>query len=149
MLKAYISRLQHFAGFLNFRLQVRNITRRENMCLLCRTISHYGCVPCHHGMEAGLQVRSVAVNTVNKQSRTADQGVVLQLGGWAWGLQLLTEKINLLGKKKPRTWTDSLDNGPKRKQMDMRFGTWNVGCAITQAVSRWFPTTAPRVQTRV
>jgi hypothetical protein len=28
--------------------------------------------------------------------------------------------------KKPRTWTDSLDNGPKHKKMDMRFGTWDV-----------------------
>jgi hypothetical protein len=28
--------------------------------------------------------------------------------------------------KKPRTWTDSLDKRPKRKKMDMRFGTWNV-----------------------
>jgi hypothetical protein len=26
----------------------------------------------------------------------------------------------------PRTWTDSLDKGPKRHNMDMRFGTWNV-----------------------
>jgi hypothetical protein len=28
--------------------------------------------------------------------------------------------------KKPRTWTDSLDKQPKRKKMDMRFGTWNA-----------------------
>jgi hypothetical protein len=28
--------------------------------------------------------------------------------------------------KKPRTWTDSLDNGSKKRKMDMRFGTWNV-----------------------
>jgi hypothetical protein len=28
--------------------------------------------------------------------------------------------------KKPRTWTVSLDKWPKRKKMDMRFGTWNV-----------------------
>jgi hypothetical protein len=27
---------------------------------------------------------------------------------------------------KPRTWTDSLDNRPKRKKMEMRFGTCNV-----------------------
>jgi hypothetical protein len=25
--------------------------------------------------------------------------------------------------KKPRTWTDSLDNGPKQRKMDMIFGT--------------------------
>jgi hypothetical protein len=28
--------------------------------------------------------------------------------------------------KRPRTWMDSLDKRPKRKKMDMRFGTWNV-----------------------
>jgi hypothetical protein len=28
--------------------------------------------------------------------------------------------------KKPRTWTDSLHKQPKKKKMDMRFGTWNV-----------------------
>jgi hypothetical protein len=27
---------------------------------------------------------------------------------------------------KPWNWTDSLDKRPKRKKMDMRFGTWNV-----------------------
>jgi hypothetical protein len=27
---------------------------------------------------------------------------------------------------KPRTWTDSLDKRPKLRNMDMRFGTWNV-----------------------
>jgi hypothetical protein len=27
--------------------------------------------------------------------------------------------------KKPRAWTDSLDNGPKPKKMDLRFRTWN------------------------
>jgi hypothetical protein len=25
-----------------------------------------------------------------------------------------------------RTWPDSLDNRPKQRKMDMRFGTWNV-----------------------
>jgi hypothetical protein len=28
--------------------------------------------------------------------------------------------------KKPQTWMDSLDKRPKRKKMDIRFGTWNV-----------------------
>jgi hypothetical protein len=31
----------------------------------------------------------------------------------------------LITLSKPRTWTDSLDNGPERKKMDLRFGTWN------------------------
>jgi hypothetical protein len=26
----------------------------------------------------------------------------------------------------PRTWTDFSDKGPKQRNMDMRFGTWNV-----------------------
>jgi hypothetical protein len=26
----------------------------------------------------------------------------------------------------PRTWTDFLDKGPKQRNRDMRFGTWNV-----------------------
>ncbi|KAJ4433933.1 hypothetical protein ANN_16252 [Periplaneta americana] len=46
----------------------------------------------HHGMARpqvvdrgdGLQIWSVAVNILNKQSRTADEGV-LQLGDWAKG----------------------------------------------------------------
>jgi hypothetical protein len=56
------------------------------------------------------------------------QGVVLQLGGWAWGYKLLTVKNKLAIKilKKPWTWTDSLDKRPKRKKMDMRLCTWNV-----------------------
>jgi hypothetical protein len=56
------------------------------------------------------------------------QGVVLQLGGWAWGYQLLTVKNKLVTKilKKPRIWTDSLDKRPRRKKMDIRFDTWNV-----------------------
>jgi hypothetical protein len=28
--------------------------------------------------------------------------------------------------KKPQTGTDSLDNGPKQRKMDMSFGMWNV-----------------------
>jgi hypothetical protein len=33
----------------------------------------------------GLQIRRVAANILNKQSRTADRGVVLQFAGWAGG----------------------------------------------------------------
>jgi hypothetical protein len=32
--------------------------------------------------------------------------------------------------KMPWTWADSLDNGPKRKKMDLRFGTWNVHTTV-------------------
>jgi hypothetical protein len=48
---------------------------------------------CHDGVARpqvagggeGLQVRRVAANILNKQSQTADRGMVFQLGGWAWG----------------------------------------------------------------
>jgi hypothetical protein len=54
---------------------------------------HVKWVPCHHGMVCpqvsdggdGLQTWRVAANILNKQSRTADRGVVLQLGGWEGG----------------------------------------------------------------
>jgi hypothetical protein len=48
--------------------------------------------------------------------------VVLQLGVGRGANNKLVTKDH----KKPRTWTDSLDKRPKRKKMDMRFGTWNV-----------------------
>jgi hypothetical protein len=50
----------------------------------------------------------------------------------AWGLGVglptLTIKNKLVTKihKKLQTCTDSFDKRPKRKKMDMRFGTWNV-----------------------
>ena len=43
----------------------------------------------------GLQIWKVAANIFNKQSHTAS-GVVLQLGGWSKGKQLLTIKKKLL-----------------------------------------------------
>jgi hypothetical protein len=33
----------------------------------------------------GLQMRRVAANILNKQSRTAEREMILQLGGWAGG----------------------------------------------------------------
>jgi hypothetical protein len=35
-------------------------------------------------------------------------------------------KLVMKDHRRPRTWTDSLDKRPKRKKMDMGFGTWNV-----------------------
>jgi hypothetical protein len=32
--------------------------------------------------------------------------------------------MNLLPE--PQTWKDSLDKGPKQRNMDTRLGTWNV-----------------------
>jgi hypothetical protein len=50
----------------------------------------------------------------------------------AWGLgvglttphvknKFLTKRIN-----EPRTWTDFLDKRSRQRNMDMRFGTWNI-----------------------
>jgi hypothetical protein len=35
--------------------------------------------------------------------------------------KFVTKRIN-----EPRTWTDFLDKGPIQRNMDMRFGTWNI-----------------------
>jgi hypothetical protein len=55
------------------------------------------------------------------------QGVVLQLGGYAGGEQPFTVKNKLVMKtsKGPRTWTVSLDKQPKRQNMDMRLEKWD------------------------
>jgi hypothetical protein len=44
------------------------------------------------------------------------------------GLTTLHHKNKLVTKNltELRTWTDSLDKRPKLRNMDMRFGTWNV-----------------------
>jgi hypothetical protein len=69
-----------------------------------------------------LQLWREAANIFNKKSRTADKGWSSSLGVERGAL---TVKNNLVTKTftKPRTWTDSLDKRPKRKNMDMRFGT--------------------------
>jgi hypothetical protein len=56
------------------------------------------------------------------------QGVVLQLGGLGVGLKTphFTKQACYESHKKPRTWTDSLDKRPKRRNMDMTYGTWNI-----------------------
>jgi hypothetical protein len=91
-------------------------------------LRHVRWVPCHHGMALpqvadggdGLQIWKVAANILNKQSLTADKGWSSNLEVGREASQLLTVKQKLVTKiyKKPRTWTDSLDNGPKRKGLD-------------------------------
>jgi hypothetical protein len=44
----------------------------------------------------GLQISRVAVNALNADRR---QGVVLQLGGWAWDYQFLAVKNKLVTKR--------------------------------------------------
>jgi hypothetical protein len=76
----------------------------------------------------GLQIWRVAANILNKQSRTADNGWFSSLGVGRGANNSSLQKNYLVMKihKKPRTWTDSLDNGTKQSKMDMRFGMWNV-----------------------
>jgi hypothetical protein len=69
---------------------------------------------------------TAAGNILSKQSRT----------DWKWwssslglGVGLTTHRKNKLVtkiRKKPRTWTNSLDKRPKRKKMDVTLDTWNV-----------------------
>jgi hypothetical protein len=57
----------------------------------------------------------------------SQQGVVLQLGGWAMCYQLLTVETGLVTKwvQMPQAWTDPLVHSKQWKR-DMRFSTWNV-----------------------
>jgi hypothetical protein len=60
-------------------------------------------------------------------------------GGFGMGLTIPHCKNKLVMKhhKEPQTWMVSLDKQPKRRNMDMRFGTWEirslyrVGCLMT------------------
>jgi hypothetical protein len=53
-----------------------------------------------HGASSGcgwwhcLQLWKVAANILNKQLHTNDKGMVLKLGGWAWGQQLHPKKLH-------------------------------------------------------
>jgi hypothetical protein len=61
---------------------------------------------------------------LNKQQRIALKG-----GPPAVLLKTLRrKKIEFLTKfsKEHWTWTESLDKRPRRQNMDMRFGTWNI-----------------------
>jgi hypothetical protein len=92
-------------------------------------------VPCHHGMARpqvadggdGLQIRRVAANILNKQSRTAGKGFSSSWG-LGVGLTTLALKNNIVTKcqKGPRTWTDSLHKRPELRKIIMIFGTLDV-----------------------
>jgi hypothetical protein len=59
----------------------------------CSPQHHIKCSPCHHVMTRpqvadggdGLRVWKIAENTLNNQSRAADNAVSSQLLGWVWG----------------------------------------------------------------
>jgi hypothetical protein len=103
--------------------------------LSLKEYAHDRWVPCHHVMARlqvadggdGLQIRTVAANKLNKQSRTADKGWSSSMGVGRGTNNLLTIKKFIFAKcfKVSRTWTDSLVR-PKHWRKDMRFGTWNV-----------------------
>jgi hypothetical protein len=79
-------------------------------------------------MEEQLPAMQGRCKYIEKAAEDKRQGVVLQLGGWAWSKQPFTIKNKFVTKNEiePRTWTDSLDKRPKRRNMDMRFDLWNV-----------------------
>jgi hypothetical protein len=55
------------------------------------------------------------------------------------GLTTLHHKNKLVTKNQtePRTWTDSLDKRPMRRNTDMRFGTWNVNIRMDLGEVGW------------
>jgi len=77
-------------------------------------------------MEKWPPIWRVAVNILNKQSRTADRGLVLQLGVWGRCWQILAIKTDFVANHEhlPRTFIDTFV-WPKQWKMDMRFGAWN------------------------
>jgi hypothetical protein len=87
----------------------------------------------HHGSSSdcrwsnGLQPWRIAANIL-KSSR----GQMTRGGPPAWrsGVELITlhckTKFITTISIEPLAWTDSLDKRPKRRNMDMRFGFWNV-----------------------
>jgi hypothetical protein len=70
----------------------------------------------------------VAVNILNKQPCTNDEGWSSSLGVRRGANNPLTVKNKFVTKNaiEPQTWLDSLDKCPKRQNMVMRFGIWNV-----------------------
>jgi hypothetical protein len=91
--------------------------------------------PCHHNMARpqvvdgrdGLQLWRLAVNILNKQSWAYNKGWSSSLG-LGVGLTTPHRKKQTVTKSytKPRSWTDSLDERSKERNMDVTFGTWNV-----------------------
>jgi hypothetical protein len=92
---------------------------------------------CHHSM-----ARPRLVNILNKQPQTNDKGWPSSLGVGR-GANKRKKKLVTKQLTESRTSADSLAKGAKRRNMDMRFGTWNVrsmyraGSVMT--VSREYP----------
>jgi len=97
--------------------------------------SRYHGMACPHVVSGGWPpLWRVAMNILNKQSRTTDKGWSSNLGGggggggggWTRCLQLLTVKRALLQNGYvPQAWPDPF-LPTKEWKRDMRFSTWNV-----------------------
>jgi hypothetical protein len=74
-----------------------------------------------------LQLWKVAAHILNKKPQTNDKGWSSSLGVGR-GANPFTVKNKFVTKimRELWTWTDSLDSQPKRRNMDMTFGLWNV-----------------------
>jgi hypothetical protein len=78
---------------MNFEMSVGKGSKNTQLFFFFGLLTHVKWVHCHHGMARprvadrgdGLQIWRVAVNMLNKQSRTADSGwsSSLEVGWWA------------------------------------------------------------------
>jgi hypothetical protein len=114
---------------------VQNESKGSLTFLITRGIkfNHVRWVPCHHGMarpqvaDGGndLQIWRVAANILKSSSGQPTRGCP---PAWGLGVGLTTPHLKnfLVTKihKKPRTWTDSLDNRPKQRKMDKDGMVW-------------------------
>jgi hypothetical protein len=79
------------------------------------------------GWKNGLLLLRVDVNILDKQPWTNDKGWFSSVGvGHGANNSSPQKKFVTKNAIEPQTWTDSLDKRPKRQNMDMRFGLWNV-----------------------
>jgi hypothetical protein len=64
---------------------------------------------------------------MNKQPRTNDKGWSFWFGVWHEDNNHFTlKKLVTKCSKEPRNWIDTLDKWSKRRNMNMRVGTWNL-----------------------
>jgi hypothetical protein len=92
-------------------------------------------VRCHNSMARpqvayggnSLQLWRIAANRLNKQPTTVDKGWFYRMG-FVRGAKTLTAKNKPVTKSFNAPWTrkDYLDKRNNRRNMDMRFCTWNI-----------------------
>jgi hypothetical protein len=82
-----------------------------------------------HGASSSCERRNgLQLWRLNKQPQTNNKGWSSSLGFELGANNPSPYKNKRVTKssKEPRTWTNSLDKKPKRQNIYMRFGTWNV-----------------------